>query len=139
MSIKTSSSFFLLIALFFARNTDFRAQTILVNGTTLSSVGGSPNNCTANGYKLKGTAQLSGNCISLTQNDFDAGAAWVCDPINLNESFKITFDANFGNINSGDGLAFVLQEEGVPSVLGGQGGGLGYSYGNLAGCLEAIV
>lgn len=112
-------------------------QTVVVNGSTLLNSGGAANNCVANGYKLKGTAIPNGNCVSLTQNTFDAGAMWICDPINLNQSFKVYFEANFDAFNSGDGLAFVLQTVGVPSVLGGEGGGMGYTYGNLTGCIPA--
>lgn len=111
------------------------AQNVLVDGVPLANAGGAPGNCTVGGYKLVGTAIGSGSCVSLTQSTFSSGALWVCDPINLNESFKLYFEANFGAINSGDGLAFVLQAEGVPQQLGGQGGGMGYSLGNLGGCI----
>lgn len=110
-------------------------QNVVVNGVTLVNAGGGANNCIPNGYKLKGTAISSGGCVSLTQNTFDAGAMWICDPINLNQSFKVSFEANFDAFNSGDGIAFVLQTVGVPSFLGGEGGGLGYTYGNLTGCI----
>lgn len=113
------------------------SQNVVVNGTTLVNSGGAPGNCIAGGYKLKGTAIPSGNCVSLTQSTFDAGAMWICDPIDLNQSFKVYFQANFDAFNSGDGVAFVLQSEGVPEVLGAEGGGLGYSYGNLTGCIPA--
>lgn len=112
-------------------------QNVVVDGVNLANSGGTANNCLPNGYKLKGTALSNGACVSLTQSTFDAGAMWMCDPINLNQSFKVYFEANFDAFNSGDGLAFVLQTVGVPSVLGGEGGGLGYSYGNLTGCIPA--
>ena len=49
---------------------------------------------------------------------------------NLNQTFKVSFTANFASDNgAGDGLAFVLQTEGATGK-GGQGGGIGYSYGN---------
>ncbi len=111
------------------------AQNIVVDGVTLANAGGSPTNCSANSYKLKGTAAANGSCVSLTSNTFDAGALWVCDPINLNESFKVYFEANFDSFNSGDGIAFVLQNEGVPTTLGAEAGGIGYSLGNLTGCI----
>lgn len=112
-------------------------QNIVVDGVSITNAGGAPGNCSAGSYKMVGTAISSGSCVSLTQTVFSSGGLWVCDPINLNESFKLYFEANFGAINSGDGLAFVLQSEGVPLVLGGQGGGMGYSYGNLGGCYPA--
>ncbi len=111
------------------------AQSIVVDGLSLVNSGGGANTCVANGYKLVGTAMTNNGCASLTQNSFDAGGMWICDPINLNQSFKVYFEANFDVFNSGDGMAFVLQAEGVPNVLGGEGGGIGYSYGNLTGCL----
>ena len=111
------------------------AQNIVVDGVALANAGGKPTNCAVNSYRLKGTAAASGSCVSLTSNTFDAGALWVCDPINLNESFKVYFEANFDSFNSGDGMAFVLQNEGVPVTLGAEGGGLGYSLGNLTGCI----
>lgn len=123
-------SFFYFVPLLFAQN-------IVVNGTTLVNDTGAPGSCSPGSYKLVGSATANGACVSLTQATFNSGALWVCDPINLNESFKLYFEANFDAINSGDGMAFVLQSEGVPLVLGGQGGGMGYSYGNLGGCIPA--
>ena len=122
------SAFTLLLSIGFA-------QSVVVDGVSLINSGGAPNNCVSNGYKLVGSAISNGGCASLTQSTFDAGGMWICDPINLNQSFKVYFEANFDSFNSGDGLAFVLQTEGVPAVLGGEGGGLGYTYGNLQGCL----
>jgi gliding motility-associated-like protein len=113
------------------------AQSVVKNGVTLVNSGGGATTCVANGYKMVGTAISNGGCASLTQGGFDAGGMWICDPINLNQSFKVYFQANFDVFNSGDGIAFVLQAEGVPNVLGGEGGGIGYSYGNLGGCLPA--
>ncbi len=124
-----------ILTAFFFFAWPFHAQNVVVNGTTLVNSGGGVNTCVANGFKLVGTAQTQGACASLTQNTFDAGGMWICDPINLNQSFKLYFEANFDAFNSGDGMAFVLQTEGVPNVLGGEGGGIGYSYGNLGGCL----
>ena len=110
-------------------------QVMTLNGTTVNQSGGGPNDCNAGGYKLKGQANIVGNCISFTQLPFQNAAIWACDVLDLNQSFKLTFQANFDNINTGDGIAFVLQSEGVPTVLGGQGGGIGYSVGNQTGCL----
>ncbi len=35
---------------------------------------------------------------------------------------------------TGNGMAFLLQNEVVPQVIGGLGGGLGYAQGDWAGC-----
>lgn len=115
------------------------AQTILTNGITLAQTGGSPSSCLSNGYKTLSPAFVNGNCIDLTTggNNFESSAVWACDPINLGQNFKISFTGNFGStVGAGDGIAFVLQTEGVPQVKGGQGGGIGYSYGNGAACLS---
>ena len=128
---------FLVYILFTFLTVRISAQSVIKNGVTLVNSGGGATACVANGYKLVGTAISNGGCVSLTQNGFDAGGMWICDPITLNQSFKVYFQANFDSFNSGDGIAFVLQAEGVPNVLGGEGGGIGYSYGNLGGCLPA--
>ncbi len=111
------------------------AQVISLNGIPLNPSTGGANNCSSNGYSVKNQSLVSGSCVSLTQTAFNSGAIWACDFINLNESFKLSFKANFDAVNSGDGIAFVLQTEGVPSVIGGAGGGIGYSVGNTVGCL----
>ena len=67
--------------------------------------------------------------------NFQQGAVWVCNTISLYQSFKLNFKANFGSDqNTGDGIAFVLQSEGL-GVLGGTGGGIGYAIGNPINCL----
>lgn len=108
---------------------------ITVNGANYPIGGGRPGACPLGTMKLKGVASASGSCIDLTQNAFQSGGLWVCDAIDLNQNFRIDFEINFDATNSGDGIAFVMQEEGVSDVLGGAGGGLGYSHGNRAGCL----
>ena len=93
-------------------------QVMRVNGTTINQSGGGANDCNAGGYKLKGQANIVGNCISFTQLPFQNAAIWACDVLDLNQSFKLTFQANFDNINTGDGIAFVLQSEGATSLAG---------------------
>ena len=113
-------------------------QNIIVDGTTLTNVPGGPlNNCAPDGYRLVGSALGNGNCVSLTQTTFSSGALWVCDEMNLNQSFKVNFQANFGTINSGDGIAFVLNSDPNSDLVGGAGGGMGYSFGTFTGCIPA--
>ncbi len=111
------------------------SQTILTNGVNITESGGAPSNCGTNGFKTVNAANETGTCIELTSGGFANGAVWVCDPIDLDFSFRIQFDVNFGtDINGGDGMAFLLQNEGVPQVIGGRGGGLGYATGDGANC-----
>jgi hypothetical protein len=111
------------------------AQVMSLDGVVLTASGGAPSNCTAGGYKTLNSAGVSGNCVTFTTGGFQNGAIWACSGINLNQSFKLTFTINFGNNTvAGDGMAFLLQTEGVPQVIGGRGGGLGYAQGDGAGC-----
>ena len=126
--------FFLLICGIHEMNS-LRAQVLSLNGTALTASGGAPSNCTAGGYKTLNSASVSGNCVTFTTGSFQNGAIWACSGINLNQSFKLTFTANFGtNSAAGDGIAFLLQTEGVPQVIGGRGGGIGYAQGDGGGC-----
>ena len=110
------------------------AQVMSINGVPMTDAGGAPSNCTAGSYKRISSA-VSGNCIILTNNSFQNGAIWACTAINLNESFKMSCQANFGSFSSGgDGIAFLLQTEGVPQVIGAQAGAIGYAQGNGIGC-----
>jgi gliding motility-associated-like protein len=110
-------------------------QVMSLNGVSLTASGGAPSNCTAGGYKTLNSAGVAGSCVTFTTGSFQNGAIWACSGINLNQSFKLTFTANFGtNAASGDGMAFLLQTEGVPQVIGGRGGGLGYAQGDGGGC-----
>jgi hypothetical protein len=111
------------------------AQVLTLNGTALPAGGGSPSSCTAGSYKTLNSATVSGNCLSFTSGAFQNGAIWACSSINLNQSFKLSFQINLGsNANTGDGIAFVLQTEGVPQVIGGRAGGLGYALGDGSNC-----
>lgn len=103
------------------------AQVMSLNGVPLPVSGNSPSNCTAGDYKLF-SSNVSGNCATFTTADFQNGAIWACDPINLNQSIKLSFQIYLGNDPSGgDRIAFLLQTEGVPQVIGGRGGVLGYT------------
>ena len=107
-------------------------QTITVNGSSLNQTSGT---CDANTYQLVGTSSANGSCIDMNgPGNFQQGAVWVCNTISLYQSFKLNFKANFGADQlTGDGIAFVLQGEGL-DVLGGTGGGMGYAPGNPINC-----
>ncbi|MDC1203553.1 hypothetical protein N8017_04235, partial [Crocinitomicaceae bacterium] len=111
------------------------AQSINFNGIPLFEITSSDFVCVPGAYNTIGTASTSGNCINMTSGGFEAGAVWVCDGIDLNQNFKVSFNANFGNnISTGDGIAFLLQQEALPNIIGGRGGGLGYAVGDGVGC-----
>jgi hypothetical protein len=113
---------------------------ITINGTTITEAGGRPASCPIGQFKIKHAGSNTGNCIELTPNtnNFLSGAFWYCTQLNLNESFRFDFSLNFGsNTLGGDGMAFVLQNEGVSDVKGGAGGGLGYAEGDGNGCLSS--
>lgn len=79
-------------------------------------------------------AQTGGNCYQLTPNNLhQAGAIWNLNQINLNQSFDITLNMNFGcDDGGGDGMSFILQPSntivaatGVSCGYGGIGTSLG--------------
>ncbi|HAE31740.1 MAG TPA: hypothetical protein DCF89_11550, partial [Flavobacteriales bacterium] len=122
------------ILLVFCNSTFSQLST---NGVALTDLTASPGTCSGGGFQTVNFATVSGSCINLTTNGitFESGAVWACDPIDLNQTFKVTFTANFGSdVTTGDGIAFLLQTEGVPNVIGGEGGGIGYALGNGANC-----
>jgi gliding motility-associated-like protein len=116
---------------------DAYGQFMTFNGTTMNDSGGGPSNCTAGNYKPV-SSTVSGNCVTFTTNSFQNGAIWACSTVDLNQSFKVNFNANFGNNTAtGDGIAFLLQREGAPQVIGGAAGGIGYAQGNGSSCQGA--
>ena len=112
------------------------SQAITLNGAVINPTTGASTSCTANSYQTVNNATSNGTCINLNSSgNFNNGAVWVCNTIDLNQTFKLNFSANFGSdIATGDGIAFLLQQEGVPNVIGGTGGGMGYSPGNPINC-----
>jgi len=98
------------------------AQVMSLNGVPLTVSGNSPSNCTAGDYKLF-SSNVSGNCATFRMEQF--GLVILSILINqLNYLFK----SILGNDPSGgDRIAFLLQTEGVPQVIGGRGGVLGYT------------
>lgn len=69
----------------------------------------------------------SENCYVVTNNiDWQLGAVWFNEQLDLNEPFEIELELNFGNSDSGaDGMVFVFQQVG-PDAIGDAGGGIGF-------------
>jgi gliding motility-associated-like protein len=112
-------------------------QFITVNGTTITDGGGGPS-CNSGNFKRVNSATLETNCMRFTNGTFQNGAVWVCNTIDLDQGFKVNFTANFGNNTAGgDGIAFVVQREGAPGVIGGRAGGIGYAQGDGTNCQSA--
>jgi hypothetical protein len=66
-------------------------------------------------------------CYQLTPAaEYSKGAVWYSTPINLTQNFEVTTELYFGSEElGGDGIAFVLQNEGT-GYIGNFGAGLGY-------------
>jgi gliding motility-associated-like protein len=80
-------------------------------------------------YTFVGDSYSEGNnCYVITPNqEWQNGAVWYNDPIDLNDPFHLQFTMSFGsNPDGADGLVFVMQQVGN-SVLGTAGGGMGFS------------
>ena len=76
------------------------------------------------------------NCYVITQDlGFQAGGVWYDNPIDFDADFTIYYQNNFGNkdANGADGMALVFKRNATP-VIGGAGGGVGYS-----GILSSLV
>ncbi|MBT6030902.1 MAG: hypothetical protein HOH13_11390, partial [Crocinitomicaceae bacterium] len=130
----------LILAVSFILLFDLVSAQITTNGSALTDLSSSPGTCAVSGFQTVNFASTSGSCINLTTNGLtlESGAVWTCDANDLNQTFKVSFTANFGSdVTTGDGIAFLLQIEGVPNDIGGQGGGIGYSDGDAVGCLSA--
>lgn len=81
------------------------------------------------GLQLNGTAEQSGNLLSLTRpTDYQAGSAFDLTKVDLTRDFATSFEFNLSNGSSppADGLTFAIQNapQGT-SALGSVGGGLG--------------
>lgn len=71
---------------------------------------------------------LGGDCYQLTDTkDFEFGAIWSNELINLNESFEAQFQLYFGtkDEDGADGIAFIFQP--ISDNIGSAGGGIGFS------------
>lgn len=109
-------------------------QPITINGTAQTkTVAGTCGSCSGANWRTAGAAATSGtNCINLTSNASQAGAAHSCTSIDLNQSFDLTFTANFGTYSDtivGDGIAFMLRDSVNGCGIGAIGGNMGYSGG----------
>jgi len=97
---------------------NLHAQSINFNGISLFEITSSDFVCVPGAYNTIGNATTAGNCINMTSGGFEAGAVWICDGIDLNQNFKVSFNANFGtNISTGDGISFLLQQEALPNII----------------------
>jgi gliding motility-associated-like protein len=74
------------------------------------------------------SSSLGNNCYQITPaQQWQNGAIWYDQLIDLNEAFHLQFEAFFGNDAGGaDGMAFVMQQV-SNNILGEDGGGLGFS------------
>ncbi|MEU6576678.1 choice-of-anchor D domain-containing protein [Streptomyces sp. NPDC046805] len=83
----------------------------------------------AGGWKLNGSAQLSGGDLQLTQaSSNQAGSAVFPVPV-LTDGLNSTFTTVIGGGTGADGLTFSLLDpaKATPGALGANGGGLGWS------------
>ena len=73
-------------------------------------------------------ASLGGDCYQITDNnEWELGAVWFNEQLDLNQPFTINVNVNLGNqdANGADGVVFVMQSVG-PLAIGDAGGGLGF-------------
>jgi Abnormal spindle-like microcephaly-assoc'd, ASPM-SPD-2-Hydin/Domain of unknown function (DUF5979)/PQQ-like domain len=86
----------------------------------------------AGGWKLNGTAVLSGTSLQLTDATagYEAGSAFWPQPIDP-RAVRIEYEATIGGGTGADGMALVLANAAAtgasPSALGYRGGGLGFA------------
>lgn len=83
----------------------------------------------AGGWKLNGSAQLSGNDLQLTQTGKTQAGSGVFPVPVLTDGLRATFTTVIGGGTGADGLTFSLLDPSrtTPSALGRNGGGLGWS------------
>lgn len=93
-----------------------------------------PAGCSIGTWTANGSAIVSSNAVTFPGTD-TSGSAWNNTPLNLSSSFDMTFPVYLGpNSSAADGVAFLLQTEGL-NAIGGWGGGMGF--GNSAGTVPA--
>ncbi len=71
---------------------------------------------------------LGGDCYQITaNNEWELGAVWFNEQLDLTEPFTINVDVNLGSADAtgADGIVFVMQSVG-PLAIGDAGGGLGF-------------
>lgn len=73
-------------------------------------------------------ADEDGYLLLTPDENFQAGAVWQRDPVDLREGFDRTFVLSFGDddVEGADGIVFVLQRAGL-DALGATGQGIGYA------------
>ena len=67
------------------------------------------------------------NCYTITTaQNWQLGAVWFNEQLNLSNPFEITLDVNFGSNDAGaDGIVFIMQQVGLDAI-GNPGGGMGF-------------
>ncbi|MGW7385845.1 choice-of-anchor D domain-containing protein [Streptomyces sp. NPDC054794] len=103
-------------------------ETLTGTGTT-AGTGVTVPAPSAGGWKLNGSAQLSGNDLQLTQAvSNQAGSAVFPVPV-VTDGLKAQFTTVIGGGGGADGLTFSLLDPArtTPTALGGTGGSLGWS------------
>ena len=67
------------------------------------------------------------NCYTITNaQNWQLGAVWFNEQLNLSNPFEITLDINFGSNDAGaDGVVFIMQQVGL-NAIGNPGGGMGF-------------
>jgi serine/threonine protein kinase len=75
------------------------------------------------GLILNGSSSGTGSALRLTSGGHAAGSAWAQATIDPERSFTTAFRLSMPSV--GDGMAFVIQSQGL-AALGTNGGGLGY-------------
>jgi len=81
------------------------------------------------GYNFVGSSTAtSGDCFILTSaQQWQNGAIWYDEAINITEPFNLQFTASFGTLDAAgaDGMVFVMQQAGN-NVIGNAGAGMGF-------------
>jgi gliding motility-associated-like protein len=80
-------------------------------------------------------------CVTLTPNvGNSSGAAWYNQQLNLNNSFDLSIEIELGctDLNGADGMAFVLQRNGL-SAIGTTGGNIGYAGGGFNQSIAVLL
>jgi hypothetical protein len=89
-------------------------------------------NFSSSSLYLNGTARIAPSSLRLNDQDYNlAGSAYFSTPVSISK-FTTSFSFQFTNPANGNGMTFVLQNQG-PTALGGPGGDMGYG-GSSAFC-----
>ena len=117
----------------FTGSTGANGAAQVISGVTI--LAGGPNavvgDPTAGGWKVNGTAVLSGGALQLTQAGKTGQAGTAFWPTPLSDSnLSVTFTSTIGGggASGADGLTLVLADDTTsPTAVGSAGGGLGFS------------